>query len=95
MKRDRWADRLSGLETPWEGDSSAWLAEDGVAPTAFDAALGTLGGGNHFAELQAVEDVLDPEGLRSMGLDPDRLVLLVHSGSCGLGEAVLRDHTDH
>lgn len=91
VKRDRWADKLHGLETPWDGDRDALLAEAGVTPTGLDEALGTIGGGNHFAELQSVDAVVDADKL---GLDPDRLVLLVHSGSRGLGEAVLRRHTD-
>jgi release factor H-coupled RctB family protein len=48
-------------------------------------AFGTIGGGNHFAELQSVER-LESEGV----LDPARLHLLVHSGSRTLGEEVLR-----
>lgn len=94
LKRDRWAERLSGLESPWEGDAAGWLARAGVAPTPFDAALGTIGGGNHFAELEIIEQVMDAEGLEQAGLARDALVLLVHSGSRGLGEAILRDHTD-
>jgi len=93
-KRDRWVDKLHGLERPWDGDGSALLAEAGVAPTGLDEALGTIGGGNHFAELQSVEDVLDSAAFALLGLEEDRLQLLVHSGSRGLGESVLRRHTD-
>jgi len=59
-----------------------------------DGSLGTIGGGNHFAELQQVERVLDSAGLAGLGLDADRLCLLVHSGSRGLGESILRAHVD-
>jgi len=93
-KRDRWADRLEDLDGPWDGDVAGALAEAGVAPTDHDASLGTIGGGNHFAELQIVDKVEDPAALAAAGLDDDHLVLLVHSGSRGLGEAVLRLHTD-
>lgn len=57
-KRDKWAERLHGLETPWEGDTAAWLGEFGGIDSGaaeHDQALGTIGGGNHFAELQQVE----------------------------------------
>ncbi len=55
--------------------------------------LGTVGGGNHFAELQQVESVQDPELFAQAGLKADAFQLLVHSGSRGLGEQILRAHT--
>lgn len=93
-KPEKWAQRLAGLESPWEGDTSAWLADYGLEATAYDGALGTIGGGNHFAELQKIHKVLNAEALAATGLDPQRLLLLVHSGSRGLGESILRRHTD-
>jgi release factor H-coupled RctB family protein len=94
IKRDRWVDKLHGLEAPWSGDTAPLLEEAKLAATGFDEALGTIGGGNHFAELQQVEEVLDPAAFSLLGLDEDLLALLIHSGSRGLGEAVLRRHTD-
>ena len=94
-RRDRWASRLSGLELPWDGDSGEWLAQAGVPRTESDRSLGTIGGGNHFAELSAVDEILDPVAFRVLGLEEDRFVLLVHSGSRGLGEAILREHLEH
>jgi release factor H-coupled RctB family protein len=93
-KLDRWVKKLRGLESPWGGDVGAWLDLNSVARTQFDGSLGTIGGGNHFAELQAVEQVDDHEALGRLGLAADCLLLLVHSGSRGLGEAVLRKHID-
>ncbi|EIC19626.1 RNA ligase RtcB family protein [Thiorhodovibrio frisius] len=90
FKSERAAERLSGLEGPWDGDLDGWRAEQGLAPSAFDQALGTIGGGNHFAEIQAVAEVLDATAFAALNLDPERLLLLVHSGSRGLGESVLR-----
>ena len=57
LKPDKAVRGLTGLDGPWQGDATAWLAADGLAPTPHDAALGTIGGGNHFAELQAVARV--------------------------------------
>jgi len=57
-------------------------------------ALGTIGGGNHFAELQVVDLVNDAARIAGHGLAPACLQLLVHSGSRGLGQAVLRSHVD-
>ena len=56
--------------------------------------LGTIGKGNHFAELQAIDAVEDDEALARAALVPKCLQLLVHSGSRGLGQAVLRSHVD-
>ncbi len=94
-KRDKWAERLHGLETPWDGDTAAWLGEfGGIASGAaeHDQALGTIGGGNHFAELQQVEAIADEAAFAALGLSAERLLLLVHSGSRGLGESILRAH---
>lgn len=52
--------------------------------------LGTIGGGNHFAELQLVDAVYD----EAAGIDKKRVHLLVHSGSRGLGGAILRAHVE-
>jgi release factor H-coupled RctB family protein len=91
-KRDKLVKRLRGLEGPWAGDGDARLQAAGVAKTPFDDALGTIGGGNHFAELQRVERVEDPDRAHQLGLDADALCLTVHSGSRGLGEHILDDH---
>ncbi|GJD53095.1 RNA-splicing ligase RtcB [Methylobacterium crusticola] len=88
------AARLDGLDGPWDGDSAGWLAARGLAATAHDASLGTVGHGNHFLEVQAVAEIRDPEAALRIGLDPGRALLLVHTGSRGLGEAVLRAHAE-
>ncbi|HZI16181.1 MAG TPA: RNA ligase RtcB family protein [Myxococcus sp.] len=92
-KPERWAGKLD-LEGPWSGDAEGFLAGHEVRACGFEAALGTVGGGNHFAEVQRVDAVHDAKAFAALGLGADRLVLLVHSGSRGLGEAVLRAHVD-
>ena len=62
--------------------------------TAHLRSLGTIGRGDHFAELQAVDCVEDEARFAASGLAPKQLQLLVHSGSRGLGEAILRGHVD-
>ena len=89
---ERLAKRLRGLEGPWAGEGTRWLERNDVRGTSFVESLGTLGGGNHFAELQALEHVADPAILRALGVNGASLVLLVHSGSRGLGESILRAH---
>lgn len=86
--------QLQGLEGPWDGNTDAWLSERGVTSTQYDASLGTIGGGNHFAELQCVESVVDQKEFEALHLSENQLFLLVHSGSRGFGEAVLQAHND-
>jgi release factor H-coupled RctB family protein len=93
-KLDRWAKLPFNLEHPWDEDVGAFLAEHELESTGFDAALGTIGGGNHFAELQTIEKVLDADEFKKLGLGKQQLVVLVHSGSRGLGETILRAHVD-
>ncbi|AKQ68840.1 hypothetical protein A176_005752 [Myxococcus hansupus] len=92
-KPERWAGKLD-LEGPWAGDTEGFLQEHGVKSSGFEAALGTVGGGNHFAELQRVDAVHDAPAFAALGLSAERLLLLAHSGSRGLGEAILRAHVD-
>jgi len=90
LRIDKAAGRLRALDAPWEGSVAEALAEAGLAPTPFDASLGTIGGGNHFCELQAIEEFLVPEVAAAAGLDRSRVCLLVHSGSRGLGFSILQ-----
>ena len=53
--------------------------------------LGTIGGGNHFAEYQTVDTVYDEEAFKTLGIDKSRLLLLVHSGSRGYGQQILNE----
>ncbi|MCP3981267.1 MAG: RtcB family protein [bacterium] len=57
-----------------------------------EAQCGTLGSGNHFLELQVVEEVVDAEAAAAMGLVQGRVTLMIHSGSRGLGYQVCDDN---
>lgn len=50
--------------------------------------LGTIGGGNHFAEISRVVSIDDPALAERLGITPASTVLVVHSGSRGVGAAV-------
>ncbi len=52
---------------------------------------GTLGSGNHFLEVQIVEEICDPAAARTMGLEKDTVCVMIHSGSRGLGYQVCDD----
>jgi len=54
--------------------------------------LGTLGSGNHFLEIQAVEEVLDALAAEKLGIFEEQVVVMIHSGSRGLGHQVCTDY---
>ena len=54
--------------------------------------LGTLGGGNHFLEVQIVDTIFDEAAARALGLFHGQLTVLIHTGSRGLGHQVCTDH---
>jgi tRNA-splicing ligase RtcB len=56
--------------------------------------LGTLGSGNHFLEIQIVAEVIDDELAVRFGLHKGQIVVLLHSGSRGLGHQVCTDYLD-
>jgi len=54
--------------------------------------LGTLGAGNHYAEVQVVDEIFDANSAKKMGLDfVGQVVIFLHSGSRGLGHQVASD----
>jgi release factor H-coupled RctB family protein len=89
LRIDRAAARLREIDCPWDGDIAGARAAEGLDLSAFDASLGTIGGGNHFCELQAIDEILSPEAAAAAGLDRNCAFLLVHSGSRGLGHAIM------
>ncbi len=54
--------------------------------------LGTMGSGNHFVELQVVDDVVDPAAAAALGLARNHITVLIHTGSRGLGHQVCTDY---
>lgn len=81
------AEKLVGVEGPWRTgkERKEWLGWD-IGVAALDEALGTIGAGNHFADIQVVGEVLD-EGC---AVKENDVVLLVHSGSRGYGGDILK-----
>ena len=53
-----------------------------------DSQIGSVGGGNHFVELQAIEEILDGQTAHAWGIAADRVTIMAHSGSVGLGHTV-------
>lgn len=86
----------------WEGDIE-FCEENGcmegaeagaLSKRAFERGLpqlGTLGSGNHFIEVQCVEEVYDDAAAGVFALEEGQVVVMIHSGSRGLGAQVCQD----
>ena len=67
---------------------------ESVSPRALERGsgqCGTLGSGNHFLEIQVVDAIFDDVAAQTMGLAKDAVVVMIHSGSRGLGYQVCDD----
>jgi release factor H-coupled RctB family protein len=93
VKLDRLADRISGMDDPWDDaeklEEIMDVSDTPLSPLMLrkHPTIGTIGGGNHFAELQKIER-LDS----AFAVDDSKLVLLVHSGSRSLGESIFQKY---
>jgi len=56
--------------------------------------LGTLGSGNHFLEVQVVDEVEDARAAEALGLHVGQAMVMIHTGSRGLGHQVCTDYLD-
>ncbi|HMK53836.1 MAG TPA: RtcB family protein [Methanobacteriaceae archaeon] len=54
--------------------------------------LGSLGSGNHFLEVQKVDEIFDETAAKTFGLEKDQVTVLIHSGSRGCGHQVCSDY---
>jgi tRNA-splicing ligase RtcB (3'-phosphate/5'-hydroxy nucleic acid ligase) len=54
--------------------------------------VGSLGGGNHFLEVQVVDAIYDPQVAKAFELEVGRVCVMIHSGSRGLGHQICTDH---
>jgi tRNA-splicing ligase RtcB (3'-phosphate/5'-hydroxy nucleic acid ligase) len=77
--------RLTGAD-PEEVSDRAY--ERGVSQ------LGTLGSGNHFLEVQYIDEIYDDAAARAYGLSLGQVTVLIHSGSRGLGHQVCQDYVE-
>jgi tRNA-splicing ligase RtcB len=91
-----------GRGSGWEEDV-AFTEDDGVMPGAdpevvSDRAkergarqLGSMGAGNHFAEVQVVDQVVDEDAAGKLGLELGGIVAMIHCGSRGVGHQICTD----
>jgi tRNA-splicing ligase RtcB len=88
------ADRSDAIST----ESSGCLQgadSDAVSPQAIKRGsdqCGTLGAGNHFVEIQYVDEIYDARAASTMGIKLGQITVMIHSGSRGLGHQVCGDY---
>lgn len=85
------------LERTEDGGALAGADSDLVSARARERGgpqIGTLGSGNHFLEVQAVDEVYQPDIARRFGLEKGMVTVMIHCGSRGLGYQVCDDYLD-
>jgi tRNA-splicing ligase RtcB len=83
------------LEATEDGGKMAGADPEMVSARAIERGreqLGTLGSGNHFLEIEVVEEIFDKKAAAAFGLAEDQICVLIHSGSRGLGYQVCDDY---
>jgi len=83
------------LETTEDGGCLSGADPDHVSRRALERGkdqLGTLGSGNHFLEIEVVEEVFDEKAAQAFGLSNGQIVVMIHTGSRGLGYQICDDY---
>jgi len=83
------------LERTEENGAIAGADPAKISSRAYERArdqLGTLGAGNHFIEVDVVEEIFDEVAAERMGLFPGQIVAQIHCGSRGFGHQVCTDY---
>ncbi|MBI4982129.1 MAG: RtcB family protein, partial [Candidatus Omnitrophica bacterium] len=84
------------LECTEEFGAIAGADPEAVSERAYErgkAQSGTLGSGNHFLEIQVIDQLYDSRICDTLGLDVGQIMVMIHSGSRGLGYQVCEDYT--
>ena len=90
--------RPEDLDVTEAGGALEGAQPDAVSAVAYRRGrdqCGTLGSGNHFLEVQEVQEVYDAVAAERMGLAKGHVTVLIHSGSRGLGYQVCDDYLRH
>lgn len=87
--------RPEDLEHTEERGAMEGADPEKVSPRAYERGKnqsGTLGSGNHFLEVQAIDEIYDRELAAEFGLEEGQVTLMIHSGSRGLGYQVCDEY---
>ena len=91
---DRWESDLDVLEENGCIENSSPENVSHYARKRGRKQVGSLGSGNHFLEVQKVDEVFDEEAAKAFGLFEGQAVVMMHTGSRGCGHQVCQDHLD-
>ncbi|KAF0154002.1 MAG: tRNA-splicing ligase RtcB [Syntrophaceae bacterium] len=83
------------LETTEDGGCISGADPEQVSKRALERGkqqLGTLGSGNHFLEIEVVQEIFDEKVAQAFGLRKDQIVVMIHTGSRGLGYQICDDY---
>lgn len=83
------------LETTEDGGTMQGADPEQVSARALERGrqqLGTLGSGNHFLEIEVVQEIFDEAAAQAFGLHKGQIVIMIHSGSRGLGYQICDDY---
>jgi len=89
--------RQEDLESIEENGQLAGAKYEALTSRALKRAekqIGTLGSGNHFLEIQKVEEIYEPTTAQIWGLKPNQICLMIHCGSRALGHQTCVDYTE-
>jgi len=83
------------METTEDGGAMEGADPEQVSARAIERGkqqLGTLGSGNHFLEIEVVQEIFDESVARIFGLSKGQINIMIHSGSRGLGYQICDDY---
>ncbi len=88
-----WEEDAERLEEKGRMQGALREAVSGKAKLRGGPQAGSLGSGNHFLEVQAVDKIFDPKAAKAFGITgPGQVVVMMHTGSRGLGHQVCTDY---
>ena len=85
----------SDIEHTEENGAIEGANPDAVSERAYERGMrqsGTLGSGNHFIEVQAVDEIYDERAASVFGLSKGQITIMIHSGSRGFGYQICDDY---
>ena len=87
FKMEKWQSKLNNIRELGDIESvNPYIEECPIHD------LGTIGGGNHFAEFQKIETVFNEEEWSRLNVD-NNILLLIHSGSRAYGQQIMNNFT--
>ncbi len=87
-----WDKDIERIEDQGSMDAADPGRVSGKAKQRGEPQLGTLGGGNHFLEIQKVDEIYDEKAAKAFGIEEGVTVVMIHTGSRGCGHQIASDY---